>query len=62
MGGGVVVAVIVSDLLMVAAVVFWHPIIEMTKTRLTITKGKLEYLLLINALHVRISTAYPWIA
>jgi hypothetical protein len=47
--GGVMVVVIVSDFLIVDAVVFWHPMMEVTKTKLTRTRRKLQYLLFINA-------------
>ena len=55
MDGGfvvVVVVVVVGGLLVVVVdvVAFWHPIIEVIKTKLTTTRGKPEYLLFINAL------------
>jgi len=50
-GGGVELVVVVESVLVVFvdAVVFWHPMIEVIKTRLTRTREKPVYLFLINA-------------
>ena len=47
----VVVIVVVGGLLdvVVDAVVFWHPMIDVIKTKLTTTRRKPKYLLFINA-------------
>ena len=51
-GGGVELEVVVESVLVVFvdAVVFWHPMIQVSKTRLNRTRRKPEYLLFINAL------------
>jgi len=60
MGSGVVVAVIVSDLLVADALVFWHPIIvEVTTTRITMISEKIKCLLLIFVLLYNFMFIFP---